>query len=145
LRSERVNFVEVKRCVEGRRERQLPDLVSDIRIVTGFHCQDLSKNSQSSSHQNMGFRHDTYGSGGGKVILILDVLSSAQICGDTDTLKHAGEGDKLVHVADPKIVGASCYRGGAGSSEGGGQEADVSGLVVGECLDLAVELGGVTG
>jgi len=44
----------------------------------------------------------------------------------------------------PEIVGASCDRAGTSGSEGRGQEADVSSLVVGKSLDLGVKLGVVT-
>ena len=38
-----------------------------------------------------------------------------------------------------EVVGASCDRAGASGSKGRGQEADMSGLIVGEGLDLAIE------
>jgi len=93
----------------------------------------------------------------GEVRGIIDVARSSQVCRDTDTFEYAGEGDELVDIRDtfdivstclaryddegqlPEVVCASCDGTGASCSKGGRQEANVSGLVVGEGLDLTIE------
>lgn len=88
---------------------------------------------------------DEDGAGRGQVGLGGDVGGGAEVGRDTETLNDRGGRDEGLGGGETKVVGASLDGRGTGGGQAGLEVGDMSLLVVGNVLELVVEVGGEVG
>lgn len=121
LRGQGEDLVEAERSIKGLREGNLLLGSPDVRGVASLDGED--------------------GASGGEIGLVHDGGSSAEVGGHTNTLEDGGSGNEALDISDTEVVDTLGDGSNLGALEGGGQEADVGGLVLGNLLDVAVEGG----
>lgn len=120
---EGVDLVEVQGDIERLREGALINRAADEAGVASLNSEDRCS--------------------GSEVGLVGDVLSGAQVCGDTDALQDTCSLEEALGGKLAEVVCAGSNGGDIGSLESTGQERDVDGLIVCNLHKVLVEPGSV--